>query len=273
MYSSPAVTAPIRRAGESLAQTAGSRYLSLVKSRDEFEPRVLEMWLKTQISLTRAHVQFYTGAPRKRLEKWLDEMTLDGVLDVDINKDGDMEWSVIGANRPPDAPTTFDELERLDRIKQAARKKVRARAAERGLITLDASELPVPATALDEDDDDVGDRALSLFRRGKQEIDKRGSGEKNLWLSGGASLFLGPVGWLYAGSFREAIPASLGYLALGYLLPKVLLAPIAGIALPVSGIIGLIYAWQYNRKGKRLPLFLKDRRKKKKRKQIEDGDD
>ncbi len=240
-----------------------------MKSRDEFEPRVLEMWLKTRIALTRPQIQFYTDAPRKKLEKWLDQMTVDGVLDIDINSDGDMEWKVIGAQRPADGPATFDELERLQRIRKAAREKVRARAAEKGLIKLDPSELAAPAK--EQDDDDFGDKALSLLRRGKQEIDRRAGGEKNIWISGGASLFLGPVGWLYAGSFREAIPASLGYLAIAAVVPNMLLAPIAGIALPVSGIIGLIYAWQYNRKGKRLPLFLKDQRKTKK-KNTEDGD-
>jgi len=234
-----------------------------VKSRDEFEPRVLEMWLKTRISLTRAHVQFYTSANRKKLEKWLDQMTVDGVLDVDINRDGDMEWKVIGAHRPADGPASFDELERRERIREAARKKVRARAAEKGLIKLDPSELPVPAAKRDDDDDEeFASKAMALFRRGKQEVDKRAAGEKNIWISGGASLFLGPIGWLYAGSWREAIPASLGYLAIAAVIPKILLAPIAGIALPVSGIIGLIYAWQYNRKGKRLPLLLKDPKKK-----------
>ncbi len=228
------------------------------------------MWLKTRISLTRAHVQFYTGASRKKLEKWLDQMTVDGVLDVDINSDGDMVWKVIGAHRPADGPATFDELERLERIRKAARKKVRARAAEKGLIKLDPSELPVPAKQ--DDDDEFANKAMALFRRGKKEIDERTKGEKNIWISGGASLFLGPLGWLYAGSWREAIPASLGYLAIAAVIPNMLLAPIAGIALPVSGIIGLVYAWQYNRKGKRLPLFLKDRRKPK-RKAIEDGDD
>ncbi len=245
-----------------------------MKSRDEFEPRVLEMWLKTRISLTRAHVQFYTGANRKKLEKWLDQMTVDGVLDVGINDEGDMEWKVIGAHRPLDGPANFDELERLQRIREAARKKVRARAAERGLIKLDPSELPAKQDDDDDDDDDgFADKALALFRRGKQEVDERApKGEKNIWISGGASLFLGPVGWLYAGAFREAIPASLAYLAIAAVIPNMLLAPIAGIALPVSGIIGLVHAWRFNRSGKRQPLFIKDK-KKKKRKRIGDGDD
>jgi hypothetical protein len=56
-----------------------------------------------------------------------------------------------------------------------------------------------------------------------------------------------------------------------------LLLPIAGIALPASGIVGLVYAWQYNRKGRRTRLFGDSQKKKqkklerKRRKQLEKG--
>lgn len=178
------------------------------------------------------------------------------------------------------------EQEKLRKIKEEARRRVRARAAAKGLIKLDPSELePAPAKQLvttdaepdDDDDDDFAGKAMALLRRGKSEVDKRAAGEKNVWVSGGASTLLGPLGWLYAGSFREAIPASAIYLAIAAIVPNMLLLPIAGIALPASGIVGLVYAWQYNRKGRRTRLFGDSQKKKqkklerKRRKQLEKG--
>ena len=75
-----------------------------------------------------------------------------------------------------------------------------------------------------------------------------------------ASIALGPVGWLYAGSFREAIPAAAAWLAFGALAsqvpPDVPAVPgLMLVALPLSGIAGVVYALQYNRHGKRQRLF------------------
>ena len=42
-------------------------------------------------------------------------------------------------------------------------------------------------------------------------------GEKSVAVSGVASLVLGPAGWLYAGSLREAVPATAAWVALGVL--------------------------------------------------------
>jgi hypothetical protein len=165
---------------------------------------------------------------------------------------------VRGVPRPLDAPDSFTALERRQQIKQAARQRVRRQAAEKGLIRLDPSELP----AKPEPESDASDEAL-VVRRDERAVEPRGakSRAKNVWISGGASLVFGPVGWLYAGSWREAVPAAAAYLAIAAVVPKILLAPIAGIALPASGIVGLIYAWQYNRKGKRQTLFLNRKRK------------
>jgi hypothetical protein len=70
---------------------------------------------------------------------------------------------------------------------------------------------------------------------------------------------LGPLGWLYAGSLREAVPASAAWLLLAAIaskiLPAVLLMPVLMVALPLSGIAGVVYALQYNRTGKRQRLF------------------
>jgi hypothetical protein len=79
-----------------------------------------------------------------------------------------------------------------------------------------------------------------------------------MW-SGVASLALGPIGWLYAGSLREAIPASAAWVMLAAIaskiLPMVLLMPVLMVALPLSGIAGVVYAIYYNRHGGRQRLF------------------
>ncbi|HVV82671.1 MAG TPA: hypothetical protein VHE35_06305 [Kofleriaceae bacterium] len=110
--------------------------------------------------------------------------------------------------------------------------------------------------------------ALELARRAadaKQELARPiGRGEKSWLISGGLSLFLGPVGWLYAGSWRESIPAAAGYLMAAAIVTKILplflFLPVLMFALPLSGIAGVVYAIGYNRKGKRVRLFGEDKR-------------
>lgn len=88
---------------------------------------------------------------------------------------------------------------------------------------------------------------------------KPGKGEKNWMTSGAASALLGPIGWLYAGSLKEAVPAAVGWVLLltiaSKILPTVLLFPPVIVAMGLSGIAGVVYAVQYNRKGGRQRLF------------------
>ena len=67
-------------------------------------------------------------------------------------------------------------------------------------------------------------------------------GDKSWVKSGLASLLLGPLGWLYAGSWREAIPASAGWVLLAgiasKIIPMFLLMPVMMVVLPLSGIAG-----------------------------------
>lgn len=100
----------------------------------------------------------------------------------------------------------------------------------------------------------------SKANRVKQELARRpGKGEKNWMISGVASLVLGPVGWLYAGSLREAAPATAAWLLLAgiasKLLPTFLIMPVLMVVMPLSAIAGVVYALQYNRAGKRQRLF------------------
>lgn len=88
---------------------------------------------------------------------------------------------------------------------------------------------------------------------------KPGKGEKSWIKSAIASTALGPIGWLYAGSLREAVPAATVWLALMALVskfvPAVLLMPVLFVALPLSGLAGALYALSYNRAGSRQRLF------------------
>lgn len=117
----------------------------------------------------------------------------------------------------------------------------------------------------DRDEIDLGD-ALVLARKAadaKQELARpRQAGEKSWLISGGLSFVLGPLGWLYAGAWREAVPASLFYLLAagiaGKILPMFLLMPVLMVVLPLSAIGGVVYALGYNRGQQRVRLFGED---------------
>jgi hypothetical protein len=99
---------------------------------------------------------------------------------------------------------------------------------------------------------------------------KPAKGEKSWVKSAIASTALGPIGWLYAGSLREAVPAATAWVGLLFLLkflPTLLLMPALMVALPLSGLAGVLYAVQYNRNGGRQRLF-GDKAKK----QLDSGD-
>lgn len=159
-------------------------------------------------------------------------------------------------------------------VKEAALAKVReqraAQAAERdalrerqaALVKKKPEKRPAQTRSSDDDGDSIGG-ALEVARKAhglKQELQK--GGEKSWMKSGALSLLFGPLGWLYAGSLREAIPAGLGYLLLAMVLaklPSILLMPALLVVLPLSAIAGVVYAIQYNRHGSRQRLFDKDK--------------
>ena len=167
---------------------------------------------------------------------------------------------------------------RGQRVTQTAeREQLRARQAELTRKKRRAASLPVeePAEqpdpgdpfARDRDDDAAGrleslGGALELASKAnqvKQELSRpRKKGEKS-WIKSGVLSLTGPIGWLYAGSLREAVPATAGWIALLALaskfLPLMLMMPVFMVALPLSAVAGVVYALQYNRKGSRQRLF------------------
>jgi hypothetical protein len=156
---------------------------------------------------------------------------------------------------------------RAEREKQQAKKdQLRSRQAE--LVTKKKAPERAPESELDHHGDGLGG-ALELAGRAnrvKQELSKKPTkGEKSWIKSGIASMALGPLGWLYAGSWREAVPASAAWLAAAAIaskiIPMVLLMPVLLVVLPLSGIAGVVYAMQFNRTGKRQRLFGDDKKK------------
>jgi len=159
---------------------------------------------------------------------------------------------------------------REERSKQQAEKdELRARQA--ALVT---KKKPEPTFEDDFDHADGLSGALELAGKAnkvKAELTKKpGKGEKSWIKSGIASMALGPLGWLYAGSLREAVPASAIWLlaaaVASKILPMVLLMPVMMVVLPLSGIAGVVYALQYNKTGKRQRLFGDEK------KQLKSGD-
>jgi hypothetical protein len=192
-----------------------------MKQKD-FEARVLAIWLRSRVPLTLAHVQHLTGAARDKSKQWLDAMTVEGVLEAEVADDGEMLWTVRGAERPRSGPETIAELERFE--------------------------------ALSKDVAGGAPRALARATLGG-ELARGGSDQKSVIASGVLSAVLGPLGWLYAAPLREAVPGAAVYVGLCSLLPHFLLVPALGLLAPLSGLAGVYYAWRHNQTGERTGLF------------------
>lgn len=153
------------------------------------------------------------------------------------------------------------EAERPVERPRAAAKAARPVEDEDGVL----EDLAAQASRRRKRFDDVGS-ALELAGRAKnvkEELSRpTKKGEKSWKRSAVLSTLLGPFGWLYAGSWREAVPASAAWLGGAYLaqliLPTLLLYPMIFIALPLSGVAGALYALSYNRAGKRQRLFTEE---------------
>jgi hypothetical protein len=215
-----------------------------VGQQQDFEARVLNLWMTTRVPMTRANLLFYTKAPRKKVAAWLDELTADGVLEVDADdagemiwiehadNAGEMIWTVRGAERAPSGPTRLEEAAAAPETASgdlAAKLERLKREALTGLARAGTS-LAVPKEA----------RALL----------RTTPGQKNLAVSGLLSLFFGPFGLLYAAPYRVAVP-----LSVAMVLAMVLLGWHAiGFSL-LFALLGVGYAWRYNQRGERAPLL------------------
>jgi len=156
--------------------------------------------------------------------------------------------------------------------KDAAMAKVREQQAQKQAERDELTQRQAAIVARKKDKDaPLIDDALVLAKgaklasQAKAELGRpREKGEKSWIASSLLSLVFGPVGWLYAGSFRESIPAAFIYVLLAAVLSKLpmfLVWPVMMVALPLSAIGGLVYAIQFNRNGKRTRIFDKEKKK------------
>lgn len=221
----------------------------------------------------------FTGLPDRKLDKYLTKLVDKGVLGVEADG-GEINWTVRGSMREAGGPETLERFARIQKLRAEAKAKVARQVENRrrrraGIGELPATDEPEPErdkTPEPEPAEDseverenrsliragagVAKGALGLIAKAAAPLDSRKAKKpKSLAMSAGLSL-LGPLGWLYAGSLREAVPASLLYIALAAIIPNALLWPVLWFALPVSALVGLAYGWQHNSKGQRTPLFL-----------------
>lgn len=171
-------------------------------------------------------------------------------LEAEVKADADAQRA------RKDAASARVREQRVAHAAEDERARPRATAAPR-------ARRAAPAPEPDHDADEGLGGAIELASRAnrvKRELQRpRKKGEKSWVVSGVASLALGPAGWLYAGSWREAVPATAAWLMLAALasslLPVFLMLPVLMVVLPLSAIGGVVYALQYNRSGTRQRLF------------------
>jgi hypothetical protein len=178
------------------------------------------------------------------------------------------------------ADTAAKQQRKEEALARLREQQAQKQAEKEALAARQAAMVKKQARRRDDDDDDDGGletavtlaKGAKLANQAKRELSRpRQKGEKSWLASGGLSFLFGPLGWLYAGSFREAIPAGILYvIAMTILskLPMFLVWPVMMIALPLSAIAGVVYALSYNRHGKRQRLFDRDDKKK-----LASGDD
>lgn len=215
----------------------------------DFEQAVLELAMTTRVPLSRANLLFYTGAASKEAERFLNDLLRDGLLEFDSDDNGDILYTVRGIKRPSTGGTELTRCtscrrasvagSRCTRCGQSLDPRLRALREEMGL--------------------DKASTALALFnRRPGALVGPPAEGEKNLVVAGLLGLF-GPLGWLYAGAWREALPAAGAFIIMLKVLPAFLVSWfIMPLLIPASVLVSVLYAWKHNRSGQRSGLVTDD---------------
>lgn len=246
----------------------------------EFEQALLELSMTTRAPLTRANISFYTGVPARQAEKWLDELLREAVVEIDTDDEGEIIYNVTGAKRPETGPTSLTRCSGCQRITGSGSRcshcgelldnRLRALKAEvdRERSLSPSTRRPSTGSAgqarreARSPSDPVSLRSMDMARmlsdleRFRRDLGKPAvADEKNIVVAGVLGLF-GPLGWFYAGSQREAGIALFAVLLAAKLLPLFLFVPLATLLAPISALVSVLYAWQYNRTGERARLFL-----------------
>lgn len=208
----------------------------------DFEQAVLELAMTTRVPLTRANIVFYSGTTTSKADKWLDEMVRDGIIEFDSDDDGELIYKVCGASRPS---VGAKELTRCTACRRAS--GAGSRCSRCGQL------LDSHLRALKEEVE--GKLVGAALRKLPQAalLPSGASGEKSVAL-GGALGLLGPLGWFYAAPLGEAMLGSAAFFVL-WALSKWLVIGLSGVLLPVSALIGALYAYKYNRTGQRSSMF------------------
>lgn len=271
-------------------------------SKQEIEPKILELWTKTNIPLTKVHIKRHTQESEAHVSAVVDALVKKGVLDLTNENSSEETYLLKGLQRSSTEIKSFDEWEtKKALIKEAknrilAKRKLEALKSEPSPVNSKKAEpspsmtRPHPAESekhiSDESDPkpikknttsilkhaaklkhpeeslsmglEIAKNAVSKGFDGLDNVSTFNEERKSPVISAALSFFLGPLGWLYAGSFKEAIPAFLIGAGVASLLPSVLLFPLMMVALPASAVGGWLYAWQYNEDGSRKTLFLGD---------------
>lgn len=212
---------------------------------NEFEQAVLDLAMTTGVPLTRANILFYSGAGARQAEKWLDDMLRNGLLEFDSDDNGEIIYTVPGAKRPPGGAT------------QLTRCSACRRATGAGTRCGRCGQLLDPQLRAIRKDIERAGTALDLVGGRGGLLPSQREGDKNL-IIGGALGLLGPFGWFYAAPLQEAAAASAVFLLAYWLLPTILMVPLVSLLLPVSAVVGALYAYKHNRVGGRSGLFTED---------------
>ncbi|HEY4223318.1 MAG TPA: hypothetical protein VGO62_18295 [Myxococcota bacterium] len=191
----------------------------------EIERRILQLWTTTQVPLTLANVQAYTGASRGDVGKALDAMSVAQTVEFDSDDDGNLIYKVLGSARIPRGATTIGEVMKLEGL--------------RADVSSSASG---------------GSHAL---------VRSRGGDEKSMVASGLLSFFFGPFGLLYAAPVLDAVVPIGVLMALVSVVPHAILSPLLGILWPIFGVAGVVYAYRHNKHGKRMSMLESTTRKQK----------
>jgi hypothetical protein len=195
--------------------------------RAEFEHSVLTLWMTSQVPLTRANIQFYTGVERRQLERWLDEMVKSGALEFDSDDAGEILYTVPGAERSASGPSDIASV-RKDADAKKKLEELRRSLPQKSLV----KRAEAPKVALSEPT----------------------KHDRSLIAAGALSFFFGPLGWLYAAPIKEAAPAIAVFLVAMAVLPHLILYPLLGLFMPLSAVAGVAYAYLYNKKGDRTSI-------------------
>jgi hypothetical protein len=187
---------------------------------EDFEMAVIEL-AHTGVRITVANVVVRLKLPPTQVEAWLDELATKGRLDVEVD---DREGFV------------FYRVRGLSTASRNEASRALAPYGERAMREAAASVL----------DDRFRSSALPPEKR------------KRLLFGFLLGLFLPGLGLLYAAPWATAIVATLAAVVLLVLAKLPLVGGLIGAATAIaSAVAGLLYTAEYNKRGKRSPVFEK----------------